>query len=63
MYTKLNLPPATESTLDRNLAQKAVRLALNDLKEKNNGVLLSAHAVKVHPYFPTCFFCDSIINY
>ncbi|KAK1425873.1 hypothetical protein QVD17_21235 [Tagetes erecta] len=41
-----------ESTLDKNLAQKAVRLALNDLKEKNNGVLLSAHAVKIRSYAP-----------
>ncbi|KAI3795971.1 hypothetical protein L1987_38632 [Smallanthus sonchifolius] len=51
-YTKLNLPPATESTVDRNLATKAVKLALNDLKEKNNGVLLSAHAVKIRSYAP-----------
>ncbi|KAI3795974.1 hypothetical protein L1987_38635 [Smallanthus sonchifolius] len=51
-YTKLNLPPATESTVDRNLAMKAVKLALNDLKEKNNGVLLSAHAVKIRSYAP-----------
>ncbi|KAI3744627.1 hypothetical protein L1987_57714 [Smallanthus sonchifolius] len=48
----LNLPPAIESTVDRNLVKKAVKLALNDLKEKNNGVLLSAHAVKIRSYAP-----------
>ncbi|KAI3720320.1 hypothetical protein L6452_21236 [Arctium lappa] len=47
-----NLPPAKERTVDRNLAKKAVKLALNDLKEKNAGVLLSAHAVKICSYAP-----------
>ncbi|XP_076919574.1 type 2 DNA topoisomerase 6 subunit B-like [Bidens hawaiensis] len=51
-HNKLNLPPSTESTVDKNLASKAVKLALNDLKEKNNGVLLSAHAVKIRSYAP-----------
>ncbi|MFS8029245.1 putative Type 2 DNA topoisomerase 6 subunit B-like protein [Helianthus anomalus] len=52
MYTKLNLPQAIKSTADRNLAKKAVKLAFDDLKEKNNGVLLSAHAVKIRSYAP-----------
>ncbi|KAL4586936.1 hypothetical protein LXL04_011584 [Taraxacum kok-saghyz] len=39
-------------TVDRNLVKKAVKLALNDLKEKNTGVLLSAHAVKIRSYAP-----------
>ncbi|KAI7728853.1 hypothetical protein M8C21_023832, partial [Ambrosia artemisiifolia] len=50
--TELNLPPAIKSTVDINLARKAVKLALTDLKEKNNGVLLSAHAVKIRSYAP-----------
>ncbi|KAM0009153.1 putative Type 2 DNA topoisomerase 6 subunit B-like protein [Helianthus debilis subsp. tardiflorus] len=48
----LNLPQAIKSTVDRNLAKKAVKLAFDDLKEKNNGVLLSAHAVKIRSYAP-----------
>nr|KAJ0210107.1 hypothetical protein LSAT_V11C400159400 [Lactuca sativa] len=35
-----------------NLPQDSVKLALNDLKEKNAGVLLSAHAVKIRSYAP-----------
>ncbi|XP_052626106.1 type 2 DNA topoisomerase 6 subunit B-like [Lactuca sativa] len=38
--------------VDGNLVKKAVKLALNDLKEKNAGVLLSAHAVKIRSYAP-----------
>ncbi|KAK9050937.1 hypothetical protein SSX86_027562 [Deinandra increscens subsp. villosa] len=38
--------------VDRNLAKKAVELALNDLKGKNDGILLSAHAVKIRGYAP-----------
>nr|GEW80963.1 type 2 DNA topoisomerase 6 subunit B-like [Tanacetum cinerariifolium] len=41
-----DLPPAKASTLDRNLVKKAVKLALSDIKEKNDGFLLSANAVK-----------------
>ncbi|KVH97796.1 hypothetical protein Ccrd_000076 [Cynara cardunculus var. scolymus] len=47
-----DLPPAKERNVDRNLAKKAVKLALNDLKEKNAGVLLSAHAIKIRSYAP-----------
>jgi hypothetical protein len=36
--------------LDRNLIKRAVKLALDDLKEKHAGVLLSAHALKVFIY-------------
>lgn len=32
---------------DQKLVKKAVKLALNDLKDKNAGVFLSAHALKV----------------
>lgn len=35
---------------DRNLIKKVVKLALDDLKEKHSGLLLSAHAVKVSIY-------------
>ncbi|XP_024987354.1 type 2 DNA topoisomerase 6 subunit B-like [Cynara cardunculus var. scolymus] len=51
-HNKLILPPAKERNVDRNLAKKAVKLALNDLKEKNAGVLLSAHAIKIRSYAP-----------
>ncbi|XP_028100585.1 type 2 DNA topoisomerase 6 subunit B-like isoform X3 [Camellia sinensis] len=38
--------------LDRTLIRKAVKLALNDLKEKNTGALLSANALKICSYAP-----------
>lgn len=37
---------------DRNLIKKVVKLALDDLKEKHSGLLLSAHAVKICSYAP-----------
>lgn len=33
---------------DQNLIRKAVKLALDDLKDKHTGELLSAHALKVN---------------
>ncbi|GKD21265.1 type 2 DNA topoisomerase 6 subunit B-like protein isoform X3, partial [Tanacetum coccineum] len=47
-----DLPPAKASTVDRNLVKKAVKLALTDIKEKNDGFLLSANAVKIRSYAP-----------
>ncbi|PON98967.1 hypothetical protein TorRG33x02_052040 [Trema orientale] len=38
--------------LERNLTKKAVKLALDDLRDKHAGVLLSAHAVKIRSYAP-----------
>ncbi|KAK7816794.1 type 2 dna topoisomerase 6 subunit b-like, partial [Quercus suber] len=40
------IPSARKTQLDRNLIKKSVKLALDDLKEKHAGVLLSAHALK-----------------
>ncbi|PWA97769.1 hypothetical protein CTI12_AA026210 [Artemisia annua] len=40
------------STVDRNLVKKAVKLALTDIKEKNDGFLLSVNAVKIRSYAP-----------
>ncbi|TYG64426.1 hypothetical protein ES288_D06G107300v1 [Gossypium darwinii] len=37
---------------DRHLIKKGVKLALDDLKEKHTGLLLSAHAVKICSYAP-----------
>ncbi|KAK2636503.1 hypothetical protein Ddye_031295 [Dipteronia dyeriana] len=37
---------------NQNLIKKAVKLALDDLKEKHAGVLLSAHAVTICSYAP-----------
>ncbi|KAK6252532.1 hypothetical protein QUC31_014252 [Theobroma cacao] len=37
---------------DRHLIRKAVKLALDDLKERHTGFLLSAHAVKICSYAP-----------
>ncbi|KAI8021655.1 Type 2 DNA topoisomerase 6 subunit B-like [Camellia lanceoleosa] len=41
-----------KSHLDRTLIRKAVKLALNDLKEKNTGALLSTNALKICSYAP-----------
>jgi hypothetical protein len=46
------LPSTRQKTqLDRNLVKRVVKLALDDLKEKHAGVLLSAHALKVISHF------------
>ncbi|KAF3431252.1 hypothetical protein FNV43_RR25982 [Rhamnella rubrinervis] len=37
---------------DRNLLKKAVKLALDDLRNKHAGVLLSAHSLKICSYVP-----------
>lgn len=39
---------AQNSLPDRNLARKAVKCALDDLKENNHRVLLSTRALKVN---------------
>jgi hypothetical protein len=36
-----------KTQLERHLIKKAVKAALNNLKEKHPGILLSAHALKV----------------
>ncbi|TXG56283.1 hypothetical protein EZV62_017596 [Acer yangbiense] len=47
------LPLLRQKTqLNQNLIKKAVKLALDDLKEKHAGLLLSAHAVKICSYAP-----------
>ncbi|OIT38485.1 type 2 dna topoisomerase 6 subunit b-like protein [Nicotiana attenuata] len=43
---------AQNSIADRNLARKAVKCALDDLKENNQGVLLSTRALKICDYAP-----------
>ncbi|GMY26240.1 type 2 DNA topoisomerase 6 subunit B-like isoform X1 [Fagus crenata] len=47
------LPSTRQKTqLDRNLVKRVVKLALDDLKEKHAGVLLSAHALKIRSHAP-----------
>ncbi|GLU21627.1 hypothetical protein SLE2022_377560 [Rubroshorea leprosula] len=47
------IPPAKLKTQpDRNLIKKAVKLALDDLKERHCGLLLSSHARKICSYAP-----------
>ncbi|KAE8023474.1 hypothetical protein FH972_009164 [Carpinus fangiana] len=47
------IPSVGQKTqLDRNLIKRAVKLALDDLKDKHAGVLLSAHALKIRSYAP-----------
>ncbi|KAM1082585.1 hypothetical protein EV2_021811 [Malus domestica] len=49
----ITIPSARRKTRpDQNLIKKAIKLALNDLKDNYAGVLLSAHAVKVRSYAP-----------
>ncbi|XP_059656119.1 type 2 DNA topoisomerase 6 subunit B-like [Cornus florida] len=52
-HKQVMIPAATHKTQrDRSFTKKAVKLALNDLKEKNKGVLLSSHALKICSYAP-----------
>eukprot|EP00261_Vitis_vinifera_P020564 XP_010651443.1 PREDICTED: type 2 DNA topoisomerase 6 subunit B-like isoform X4 [Vitis vinifera] len=52
-HKQIMIPPAKRKTeLDRNLIKKAVKLALDDLKAKYTGLLLSAHALKICSYAP-----------
>ncbi|KAG8383994.1 hypothetical protein BUALT_Bualt04G0071700 [Buddleja alternifolia] len=46
------LPCTQTNQKDRLLTRKAVKLALKDLKEKNEGVLLSERALKICNYAP-----------
>ncbi|KAL8111841.1 hypothetical protein AgCh_019518 [Apium graveolens] len=47
------MPPAKQmDTTERNLTRKAVKFALDDLKEKNAGVLLTAQTLKIRSYAP-----------
>ncbi|XP_075659754.1 type 2 DNA topoisomerase 6 subunit B-like [Castanea sativa] len=46
------IPSARKTQLDRNLIKKSVKLALDDLKEKHAGVLLSALALKIRSCAP-----------
>lgn len=48
LVVKDMIPSARKTQLDRNLIKKSVKLALDDLKEKHAGVLLSALALKVN---------------
>ncbi|KAL9423907.1 hypothetical protein AB3S75_035907 [Citrus x aurantiifolia] len=45
-------PPGQKTRSNRNLIKKAAKLALDDLKEKHAGALLSAHALKICSYAP-----------
>lgn len=52
-HKQVVLPPAMQKAqLDRTLTRKAVKFALDDLKEKNAGVLLTAQALKIRSYAP-----------
>ncbi|CAI9092933.1 OLC1v1028301C1 [Oldenlandia corymbosa var. corymbosa] len=54
-YSRENIsiiPRAGNKQTDRALIQKAMKLAFTELKEKNNGSLLSAHALKIQNYAP-----------
>ncbi|KAK7252376.1 hypothetical protein RIF29_36276 [Crotalaria pallida] len=50
-YPTLNTPRKT-SQVDRNLVKKAVKLSLDDLKEKNPGLFLSSRALQIRSYAP-----------
>ncbi|KAI9386555.1 hypothetical protein POPTR_010G041900v4 [Populus trichocarpa] len=44
--------PMHKTQLERHLIKKAVKAALNNLKEKHPGILLSAHALKICSHAP-----------
>nr|XP_017235109.1 PREDICTED: type 2 DNA topoisomerase 6 subunit B-like isoform X1 [Daucus carota subsp. sativus] len=46
------LPANQKDTTERSLTRKAVKLALDNLKEKNAGVLLTAQTLKIRSYAP-----------
>lgn len=55
---------AENSLPDRNLARKAVKCALDELKENNQGVLLSTRALKVkfsHPSLHSIWSLDFLV--
>ncbi|KAL5537700.1 hypothetical protein UlMin_040271 [Ulmus minor] len=52
-YPMVMIPSTRLKTqLAHNLTKKAVKLALDDLRDKHAGVLLSAHALKIRTYAP-----------
>ncbi|XP_062110330.1 type 2 DNA topoisomerase 6 subunit B-like [Humulus lupulus] len=53
-HTIIVMVPSTRPKiqLDSNLTKKALKLALDDLRDKHAGVLLSAHALKIRSYAP-----------
>ncbi|XP_024023902.1 type 2 DNA topoisomerase 6 subunit B-like, partial [Morus notabilis] len=51
-YPALSPSTRLKNQLDHNLTKKAVKLALDDLRDRHAGVLLSAHAVKIRSYAP-----------
>ncbi|XP_052118015.1 type 2 DNA topoisomerase 6 subunit B-like isoform X2 [Arachis duranensis] len=53
-YNKQTVIPGPRkiTQTERNLVKRAVKLSLDDLKEKHAGVLLSSHAVQVRSYAP-----------
>ncbi|OVA16987.1 hypothetical protein BVC80_9043g30 [Macleaya cordata] len=51
-YPLLRFPQQLPIHFDRNLVKKAVKLAMDDLKEKYTGILISAHALKIQSYAP-----------
>ncbi|KAG5520909.1 hypothetical protein RHGRI_033461 [Rhododendron griersonianum] len=53
------LPSTLHKTrLERTIIRKAVKLALNDLKDRNTGALLSSHAIKAHMFCPDSQICS-----
>lgn len=63
------MPPLRQrNQLETKLAKDAISLALNDLKERYTGALLSDHALKVPPFINTsatvlASFCDPSQNF
>lgn len=53
-YHKKTMIPAPRkmSQHDRNLVKRAVKLSLDDLKEKHSGLFLSSHALQIRSYAP-----------
>ncbi|OIW10571.1 hypothetical protein TanjilG_15943 [Lupinus angustifolius] len=44
--------PRKTSKLDRNLVKKAVKISLDDLRERNSGLFLSSRAIQIRSYAP-----------
>lgn len=50
---KVTTPQIYRTQSDRNLVKKAIRIALDDLKEKYRGLFLSPRARKIRAYAPS----------
>ncbi|CAN1236234.1 Type 2 DNA topoisomerase 6 subunit B-like, partial [Linum grandiflorum] len=52
IYMHTELSPRRKTEPDKNVVKKAVKLAMDDLKDRNPGLLLSQRSIKIRSYAP-----------